>query len=366
MKKYRIALIPGDGIGPEVIAEGVKVIDKASELNNFEIDWVKYDNGADNYLKTGELITEETLKEIKKLGLFTETLILTGHGSIDSALEAIKIGAYDYLTKPCEIDELVAKIEGAWEKKDDKEKKDIEEVMADLKKHGIRYKDVDRTAKKGDRVEVNFSGFDNDEKPIPNTKSQNHPVVLGENSLIPGFEDEIIGLKKGDKKEFDITFPKDYGKKEFQGRKVKFKIELLRVEEGTEPEINEEFIEKMTGKKQSVKDFEEEIGKNIKARKETETERDRENKYVEELLKKVKVEVPETASDEMEVVARVTFPWAAKAPVVVAELNVGVEGLVPPIGVLLMVPPLKVAPAELKVLAVNNPLIVVVESVAAP
>ena len=70
-----------------------------------------------------------TLKEIKKLGLFTETLILTGHGSIDTALEAIKIGAYDYLTKPCEIDELVGKIEGAWEKKDDEIKKDIEEKI---------------------------------------------------------------------------------------------------------------------------------------------------------------------------------------------------------------------------------------------
>lgn len=70
-----------------------------------------------------------TLKEIKKLGLFTETLILTGHGSIDTALEAIKIGAYDYLTKPCEIDELVGKIEGAWERKDDEIKKDIEEKI---------------------------------------------------------------------------------------------------------------------------------------------------------------------------------------------------------------------------------------------
>ena len=58
-----------------------------------------------------------TLKEIMKLGLFTETLILTGHGSIDTALEAMKLGAYDYLTKPCEIDELVAKIEAAWGKK---------------------------------------------------------------------------------------------------------------------------------------------------------------------------------------------------------------------------------------------------------
>ena len=61
-----------------------------------------------------------TLKEIQKLGLFTETLILTGHGSIDSALEAMKLGAYDYLTKPCEIDELVTKIEAAWEKKEGK------------------------------------------------------------------------------------------------------------------------------------------------------------------------------------------------------------------------------------------------------
>ena len=70
-----------------------------------------------------------TLKEIKNLGLFTETLLLTGHGSINSALEAIKLGAYDYLTKPCEIDELVAKIEGAWEKKDVKAKKDMNEKI---------------------------------------------------------------------------------------------------------------------------------------------------------------------------------------------------------------------------------------------
>ena len=52
-----------------------------------------------------------TIRESIKLGLFTKTLVLTGHGSIDSALEAMKMGAYDYLTKPCEIEELVLKIE---------------------------------------------------------------------------------------------------------------------------------------------------------------------------------------------------------------------------------------------------------------
>lgn len=70
-----------------------------------------------------------TLKEIRKLGLFTQTLVLTGHGSIDTALEAVKLGACDYLTKPCEIDELVAKIEEAWEKKDEEEKKDRQEKI---------------------------------------------------------------------------------------------------------------------------------------------------------------------------------------------------------------------------------------------
>lgn len=58
-----------------------------------------------------------TLKAVRKLGLFVQTLILTGHGSIDSALEAVKLGAYDYLTKPCGVEQLVAKIEVALQEK---------------------------------------------------------------------------------------------------------------------------------------------------------------------------------------------------------------------------------------------------------
>jgi DNA-binding NtrC family response regulator len=64
------------------------------------------------------------MHEMRKLGLFTEVLILTGHGSIDTALEAIQLGAYDYVTKPCEIADLVSKIEAAFERKTSKEKKE--------------------------------------------------------------------------------------------------------------------------------------------------------------------------------------------------------------------------------------------------
>jgi len=67
MKKYKIALIPGDGIGPEIIREGVKVIDAVSEKNGFEIEWIEYPFGAEHYLKTKELIPEDVLKEISKM-----------------------------------------------------------------------------------------------------------------------------------------------------------------------------------------------------------------------------------------------------------------------------------------------------------
>ncbi|HIE33753.1 MAG TPA: isocitrate/isopropylmalate dehydrogenase family protein [Candidatus Altiarchaeales archaeon] len=67
MKKYKIALIPGDGIGPEIIKEGKKVIDAVSEIQNFEIDWNEYNFGVDNYLKTGKLVDEDELREIEKM-----------------------------------------------------------------------------------------------------------------------------------------------------------------------------------------------------------------------------------------------------------------------------------------------------------
>ena len=64
-----------------------------------------------------------TLQQMKTLNLLTEVLILTGHGSMDTAFQAIEMGAYDYVTKPCEIAELVSKIEAAHARKRVKEKK---------------------------------------------------------------------------------------------------------------------------------------------------------------------------------------------------------------------------------------------------
>ncbi|MEA1925508.1 MAG: isocitrate/isopropylmalate dehydrogenase family protein [Candidatus Altiarchaeota archaeon] len=67
MTRYRIGLIPGDGIGPEIIDEGVKVLDRVSELEGFDVEWVNYPYGADHYLETGELLPESALKEMSGL-----------------------------------------------------------------------------------------------------------------------------------------------------------------------------------------------------------------------------------------------------------------------------------------------------------
>lgn len=113
-------LLKNRGYRVTAVNNGQSAID-ALEEDNFDVMVLD--------LKMPGMDGIETLKEMKKLGFFTEVLILTGHGSIDTALEAVKLGAYDYLTKPCDVDDLVEKIEGAWKKKDAEEKKDTEEKI---------------------------------------------------------------------------------------------------------------------------------------------------------------------------------------------------------------------------------------------
>lgn len=66
MTQYRIPVIPGDGVGPEIIREGRKVLDAAGERFGFDIEWIEYPHGADHYLETGELISEDSLKELSR------------------------------------------------------------------------------------------------------------------------------------------------------------------------------------------------------------------------------------------------------------------------------------------------------------
>jgi len=128
MTQYKIPVIPGDGIGPEIIREGRKVLEAAGERFGFDIDWREYPNGADHYLETGELISEDTLKELSKY----RAIYL---GSIGD--DRIKPGILEkgiLLTTRFYLDEYVnlrpvKLLEGVWTPLKDKTPKDIDFVV---------------------------------------------------------------------------------------------------------------------------------------------------------------------------------------------------------------------------------------------
>ena len=104
MSKHNVAVIGGDGIGPEIIAEGVKVLDAAGDAFNFSIDWREYPIGADHYIDTGELVSEETLKELGK----AESIYLGALG--DPRCEPGVLFVH-VDSKPCDIAERVRAIQ---------------------------------------------------------------------------------------------------------------------------------------------------------------------------------------------------------------------------------------------------------------
>ena len=181
-------------------------------------------------------------------------------------------------------------------------KKDVEEEISHMLIRVAQFDEVSRKAKKGDRVTIDFEGFDKDGKAIPNTKSENHPVVIGDKMFIPGFEENIEGLKKDDTHEFDVTFPKDYHAKELQSAKVTFKIKVNKVENKTIPELTEETIEKISYKKQSKADFEKEVETKLTAKQEQENKKKQEEELYDQFLKNLKFNISELMiADEMQI-----------------------------------------------------------------
>jgi 3-isopropylmalate dehydrogenase len=128
MTQYKVPVLPGDGIGPEIIAEGRKVIDAAGERFGFDVEWIEYPHGADHYLKTGELISEDTLKELSGypaiyLGSIGDPRIAPG------ILEkGILLTARFYFDQYVNL-RPIKLLEGVWTPLKDKTSKDIDFVV---------------------------------------------------------------------------------------------------------------------------------------------------------------------------------------------------------------------------------------------
>jgi trigger factor len=174
------------------------------------------------------------------------------------------------------------------------EKKEIDKILKELQNQVPLFSKVQRSIKKGDKVIIDFEGFDLKNNPIPNTKAEKHSLEIGSQSFIPGFEEEIIGLKEKEEKTFEITFPKEYHSKEMAGNKYKFKIYIHSVEEKKLMDVNEDFVEKITGKKDSTESLIKTIELNLSEKKQADVKKEAEKKILTALSKKIKFELPKS------------------------------------------------------------------------
>ncbi len=140
---------------------------------------------------------------------------------------------------------------------------------------------------------IDFEGF-KDGVPFEGGKGENYSLEIGSNTFIPGFEDQVIGMEKGEEKDIKVTFPEDYHAEDLKGKEVTFKVKVHEIKEKQARELDDEFFEDLGLEGvNDEKTLKEEIKKNIEAGKEREVE----DKFVDEILAKIaentKVDIPE-------------------------------------------------------------------------
>ena len=122
---------------------------------------------------------------------------------------------------------------------------DLDKTINNLQKRMSQWEPVDEVSKDGDQIKINFVGRIEGEE-FEGGTAEDFSVEIGSKSMIKGFEEGLIGLKKGDKKVLELNFPEDYGKKELASKPVSFDTEVNEVLSPKLPELNEEFF-KSTG-----------------------------------------------------------------------------------------------------------------------
>ena len=171
-------------------------------------------------------------------------------------------------------------------------KKDVDAEIEKMRKEYADLQVKDGKAENGDTVIIDFEGFDGD-KAFEGGKAENYALELGSNSFIPGFEEALVGVKKGDKKDVNVTFPKDYHAEELKGKPVVFKVLVHEVKTKVYPELDEDFFLDLGLEDVKTK---EDLEKMVKETMTEQREYEAENKYVDELfealLKETSVEVP--------------------------------------------------------------------------
>lgn len=178
------------------------------------------------------------------------------------------------------------------------DKKEIDETLNGLRKQMAERKKSSKPIKDGDEVKLDFEGV-REGQPVEGAAAKNSSLTIGEGRFIPGFEENMIGLKPGESKTFTVTFPKDYHAKDLAGQKVDFTVKINEVENLIMPKLDDSFATHV-GKFKNLIELKADIEKTLKAQKEAESVQDYENEVIGELIKKVKFEVPEFLLEDNE------------------------------------------------------------------
>ncbi|MSQ58285.1 MAG: trigger factor [Betaproteobacteria bacterium] len=117
---------------------------------------------------------------------------------------------------------------------------EIDKTIEVLRKQRVTYQPVERGAAKGDRVLLDFEGK-RDGQTFEGATGKDHMALIGEKRYIEAFEDNLIGLKKGDQKNFEVTFPPDYHSSELAGKQVSFDVQIKGVDQANLPPLDSEF-----------------------------------------------------------------------------------------------------------------------------
>ena len=193
----------------------------------------------------------------------------------------VKLGKYKGLSAPKETVEVT----------DD----DVKERLNELATRNARLISVERGARKGDTAVIDFEGFDNG-VPFEGGKGENYELELGSGSFVPGFEDQVVGMKAGEEKDIDITFPEDYTP-ELAGKAVVFKVKVSEVKAQELPEIDDEFA-KDVSEFDTLDELKADIKKQIGSDREKAADVAFENALLEQVAEGIECEIPEVMIED--------------------------------------------------------------------
>ncbi len=188
----------------------------------------------------------------------------------------VKLGKYKGVSVPKEEVKVTAE--------------EVKERLDEMAERNARLVSVDRKAKKGDTAVIDFEGF-LDGKPFAGGKGEGHELELGSGSFVPGFEDQVIGMKEGEEKDINVTFPKDY-QKDLAGKAVVFKVKCNEVKFKELPALDDDFA-KDVSEFDTLKELKDDIKKKIEADRQKAADVAYENALIEKVAETIDCEIPE-------------------------------------------------------------------------